>query len=104
MKPAHFARIDFDEATGAVAALHRCTVTVGGLPISHSREIELGPDAAAALKTVLDANRELLEKEATALALSHAAAVSGKAQPGVTPLKVGGSLGALGAADPKKVE
>lgn len=101
---AHTLRIDYDEATGAVTALHRCTVTVAGLPVGHSREIELGADAAAALKVILDANRELLETEAARLAVSHAAAVSGKKQPGVTKLAVGGSLGALGGADAKKVE
>jgi hypothetical protein len=100
----HSLRIDFDEATGTVTAVHRCTVDVGGLPVSHSREIDLGADAATALKGVLDANRALVEAEATGLAISHAAAVSGKSQPGVKKLSVGGSLGALGASEAKKVE
>lgn len=96
MSARHSLRIDFDGA--AVAAVHRCTVDVGGLPVSHSREIDLGAGAAEALAGVLDANRELLEREATALAISHAAAVSGKAQPGVKKLSVGGALGAIGGA------
>jgi hypothetical protein len=104
MATRHSLRIDFDESSGAVAAVHRCTVDAAGIPVSHSREIDLGADAAAALKGVLDANRELVEREATGLAISHAAAVSGKVQPGVKKLAVGGSLGALGGSEAKKVE
>lgn len=104
MAGTHTLRIDYDEATGAVTATHGCTVTVAGLAVRHSRAVELGPDAAAALKTVLDANRELVEREAGALAVSHAAAVAGKKQPGVIPLRINGTLGALGGADAKKAD
>lgn len=98
----HSLRIDYDEATGTVSAVHRCAVEVGGITVGHSREIDLGPDAAAALTAVLNSNRETVEGEAQALAISHAAAVTGKSQPGVKKLAVGGTLGALGGAAAEK--
>ncbi len=98
MPATHSLRIDFDEATGEVVALHRCAVQLGGHTVYHARGVALGADAAAALKAVLDANRELIQMEAGALAVAHVAAVAGKAQPGVKTLTAGGSLGALGGA------
>jgi hypothetical protein len=98
----HSLRIDYDDDDGTVSAVHRCGVEVAGLTVSHSRDIDLGPDAVAALKAVIDANRETVEGEAQALAISHAAAVSGKAQPGVKKLTVGGTLGALGGSAAEK--
>jgi hypothetical protein len=104
MPASHRLQITYDESTGTVTAVHRCTVTVPGhpSPITHAREIELDPESAAALKGVLDANRDVLEAETGELAVDHAAAVSGKVRKGVRPLKVGGSLGPVSTTDTAK--
>jgi hypothetical protein len=102
MAATHKLQITFDEATGRVSAVHRCTAEVAGHQTTHAREVELSGDAAGALKSILDANREAVESETLALGVAHVAAVTGKGPKGVTPLKVGGSLGAVGGADAKK--
>jgi hypothetical protein len=99
MAATHKLLITFDEAAGTVGAVHRCTVVVAGQSVSHAREVELGADAAAALASILDVNRAQVEAETGVLAVSHAAAVLGQRQPGVIPLKVGGTLGPIGTAD-----
>jgi hypothetical protein len=98
----HKLTITYDEATGEVTAVHRCAVAVGPTVVGHARDVELDAGAAAVLKAVLDANRKTVEAETQILAVSHAAAVAGKKQPGVTPLMAGGRLGALGGHEVKK--
>lgn len=92
----HKFAITLDEATGQVSAVHRCTVNIGGALISHSRDVEMSAEVAAAMKQFLDGNRAEVEKEALALAMSHIAATSGKKQPGVKRLTVHGALGPIG--------
>lgn len=94
----HKLQIVYDDATGTVTASHRCAVEAGGREVSHARPVELAGDAAAALRAFVDQNRAAMEQETGLMAVRHAAAVSGRVQPGVTPLKAGGSLGSLGAA------
>jgi len=101
---AHKLRITFDEATGEVRIDHRCTVEVGGHAVSHAVEFDhAAPDALAAeLKKWVDANREAMEKDAGLLAVRHVAAVTGKNEPGVKRVAVGGSLGVGGGTELKK--
>lgn len=104
MAAAHKLQVTFDEATGEVRITHRCTVVVGGHTVSHA--VEVAPDdrdaLAAALKGWIDANREQMEKDAGLLAVRHVAAVTGKDEPGVKRIAVGGSLGPAGGSAVKK--
>jgi len=101
MAATHRIQITYDESTDTVTAIHRCTVTVPGhpAPITHAREIELEPEAAASLKAILDSNRDDIEAETGELAVDHVAAVSGKVKKGTRVLKVGGSLGPVGTSN-----
>lgn len=99
----HTLKIAYDDATGAVRMSHRCAVTVAGQAVSHELPIDPPDGVAAALKGFLDANRVEVEMQTAALAVQHAAAVAGKAKPGVKLLTVGGSLGSGGASAAAKV-
>lgn len=98
----HTFRIDYDDATGEVKAVHRCTSDVGGEKVSFAEDVQLPADAAAALKAFVDDNRKAMENVTKLMALRHAAAVSGVPEARVTKLKVGGSLAAVGKTSPKK--
>ncbi len=101
MAVAHKLKIVFDDATGAVSLSHRCTVTVAGRPVGHDVPIDPPAGIAESLKAFVDANREAVEREATRLAIQHAAAVAGRDAPGVSRLAAGGSLGATGGTAAK---
>ena len=104
--PTHKLTLAYDDAAGTVRATHRTTVAIGGHAISHAEDVALSDHdgAAAALKALVDGNREEMEKRATALALIHAAALAGKAPKNTKQLVIGGTLGAVGGADAKKAE
>ena len=99
----HSIRIDYDESSGHLSVVHRCTVEVGGHAVSHAEEIVLNDPAAVAavLAKFVDGNRAEMEERTTALALQHAAALAGKAGKGVKQLKLGGSLAAVGETSHK---
>ena len=104
--PTHKLTLAYDDAAGTVRATHRTTVEIGGHAISHAEDVALSDaaGAVAALKALVDGNREEMEKRATALAIEHAAALSGKNPKNRKQLTVGGTLGAVGGADAKKAE
>lgn len=102
--PQHKLQIVYDEAAGTVAAVHRCTAEVAGQVVSHAREVELGPGAAAAMAALLDPNREVMEQEAAELAVAHAAAQAGRLKPGQHALKIAGTLGAVGGSEATRSE
>lgn len=101
---AHKLQLTYDESTGEVRIVHRCTVTLGGHAVSHAAEVP--PDdadaLAATLKAWIDANREQVESDAGLLAVRHVAAVTGKDEPGVKKIAVGGSLGPVGGVQTNK--
>lgn len=94
----HALRITYDAATGAVACEHACTVQVAGHEVRAAEPVELAPDAAAWLAALVAENAAEMEARATRLAVQHAAAVSGKAQPGVKPLRIDRTVAPQGTA------
>lgn len=89
---------------GELTATHRTWIEVGGHVVSHAETVSLDDHdaAAAALEALINANRDEMEARTERLAIAHAAAVEGKDQPGIKPLRVGGSLGAIGTGKPEK--
>lgn len=106
MSATHKLIIAYNEATKALTAVHRCTVTVAGHEVSHTRELGLTPEDAwvAALTGVLNVGRELLETETARLALTHAGAVTGKVEPGTHRLVVDGAVAPGGAPAIERVD
>jgi len=98
----HKLQITLDGDTLTVT--HRCTVDIGGQAISHAEPVTIAdkPGAIAALQKLIDGNRKEMEDRTLKLAVSHAAAVSGKVGPNTKALTAGGSLGTIGATDAKK--
>lgn len=121
----HKLRIDYDDDTGEVTVHHRCTIDLAGHAVSHSEVVDTPDDAAAVLKSLLDlegeweftsgrgedkkvgtvklTRRAYMERVTSGLAINHVAAVNDTPQPGVKRVKVGGTIGAIGASESKKV-
>lgn len=61
---AHKLTITYDDRTGTVTAVHRCTVQIGDRTVGLSRDLDPDPALAAVLKACVDQNRASLEAEA----------------------------------------
>ncbi len=88
----HKLQLTFDTATGTLAVVHRCTVEIGGHTVSHAEPVALEGDVAEAMKGMIEQNAAAMEAATTKLAVRHVAASTGKDEPGVKRLTVGGSL------------
>ncbi len=100
----HKLTLTFDEATGALTVRHRTTVSLAGHDVHHWEDVTLADEAGAkaALKSLLDGNRAEMEQRATEGAVQHVAAVTKQPKAGRKQLAVGGNLGALGGAVPRR--
>lgn len=99
----HKIQITYDEAAGSLSVTHRTAVEVGGHAVSVAEPVALADEAGAvaALQALIAGNRAEMEKRAERAGIEHAAAVGGKAKG--KRVALGGSLGAIGGGEAKKL-
>jgi hypothetical protein len=92
----HKFQITYDEATDALTATHRCTVTVGGMAVGHVVDVVLDRSVADAIKSFIDQNRTEIERETESMAAAHVSAVAGRSVRKPKQITVVGGLSPAG--------
>lgn len=101
----HSLKIFFDEDTEELKLTHICATEIAGHNVSVSEEVNLEDKEGSinTLKSIIEDNREEMEKHSKQMAITHVAAVTGKVKQGVKTLKIARSLSPSSTSNSTKI-